>query len=143
VTIAEQESERFITEVDAARLDEELKRLQKDRYWLEVIAMREHLLLDQVMELMRDFRLECLSQGKTQHRDLADLKQHFSRWIRIQTEKIRKNNGRSRFLDDEDRRRIEQQKRLAGYAEVIAGFRNKGRAGSVQEPGAVYDDVPF
>lgn len=80
---------------------EELKNAQ---IWLEQMAMRFHIPIDEIVRRLDDFALDCDCRG-TEHQDFNDTRRHFNDWLRIQLEaKKRKNNVSDRQKSENKRR---------------------------------------
>lgn len=80
---------------------EELKNAQ---IWLEQMAMRFHIPIDEIVRRLDDFALDCDCRG-TEHQDFNDTRRHFNDWLRIQLEaEKRKNNVADRKKPENKRR---------------------------------------
>jgi DNA-binding Lrp family transcriptional regulator len=80
---------------------EELKNAQ---IWLEQMAMRFHIPIDEIVRRLDDFALDCDCRG-TEHQDFNDTRRHFNDWLRIQLEaEKRKNNVSDRQKSGNKRR---------------------------------------
>lgn len=80
---------------------EELKNAQ---IWLEKMAMRFHIPIDEIVRRLDDFALDCDCRG-TEHQDFNDTRRHFNDWLRIQLEaEKRKNNVADRQKSENKRR---------------------------------------
>ena len=80
---------------------EELKNAQ---IWLEQMAMRFRIPIDEIVRRLDDFALDCDCRG-TEHQDFNDTRRHFNDWLRIQLEaEKRKNNVTDRQKSENKRR---------------------------------------
>lgn len=80
---------------------EELKRSQ---IWLEQMAMRFHITIDEVVKRLDDFALDLNCRG-TEHRDFNDVRRHYNDWLRIQLEAEKRKNNVSDRQKSENKRR--------------------------------------
>lgn len=80
---------------------EELKNAQ---IWLEQMAMRFHIPIDEIVRRLDDFALDCDCRG-TEHQDFNDTRRHFNDWLRIQLEAEKRNNNVSDRQKSENKRR--------------------------------------
>ena len=136
------EKEKTGDYIDTTRLDAEITALAASQQRMEVLAMREHLTVEEVRTRLQDFRLECMAQGKLSHSSLEDVFRHFGNWIRIRLSNERKEkqgNGKNRYNDGKQ----QLMERMQGYAAVVAEFRSQGSTGKVRQPDEVPDDLPF
>ena len=125
--------------IDTTRLDAEITVLASSQQRMEVLAMREHLTVEEVRARLQEFRLECMAQGTLSHRNLEDTFRHFGNWIRIRLKNERQEHGSNR----QNNEREQLMERMQGYAAVVAEFRSKRGTGKVRQPGEVPDDLPF
>jgi hypothetical protein len=125
--------------IDTTRLDAEITALASSQQRMEVLAMREHLTVEEVRARLQGFRLECMAQGTLSHRNLEDTFRHFGNWIRIRLKNERQEHGSNR----QNNEREQLMERMQGYAAVVAEFRSKRGTGKVRQPGEVPDDLPF
>lgn len=80
---------------------EELKNAQ---IWLEHMAMRFHIPIDEIVRRLDDFALDCDCRG-TGHQDFNDTRRHFNDWLRIQLEAEKRKNNVSDRQKSENKRR--------------------------------------
>ena len=80
---------------------EELKNAQ---IWLEQMAMRFHIPIDEIVRRLDDFALDCDCRG-TEHQDFNDTRRHFNDWLRIQLEAEKRKNNVSDRQKSENKRR--------------------------------------
>lgn len=80
---------------------EELKNAQ---IWLEQMAMRFHIPIDEIVRRLDDFTLDCDCRG-TEHQDFNDTRRHFNDWLRIQLEAEKRKNNVSDRQKSENKRR--------------------------------------
>lgn len=80
---------------------EELKNAQ---IWLEQMAMRFHIPIDEIVRRLDDFALDCDCRG-TEHQDFNDTRRHFNDWLRIQLEVEKRKNNVSDRQKSENKRR--------------------------------------
>lgn len=80
---------------------EELKNAQ---IWLEQMAMRFHISIDEIVRRLDDFALDCDCRG-TEHQDFNDTRRHFNDWLRIQLEAEKRKNNVSDRQKSENKRR--------------------------------------
>ena len=125
--------------IDTTRLDAEITALASSQQRMEVLAMREHLTVEEVRARLQGFRLECMAQGTLSHRNLEDTFRHFGNWIRIRLKNERQEHGSNR----QNNEREQLMERMQGYATVVAEFRSQGSTGKVRQPDEVPDDLPF
>lgn len=62
-------------------LDDSVKALLDDSIWYEPVCMRFKMTIDQFKEKMANFREHCVCMGRTEHKDLGDVKRHFCSWL--------------------------------------------------------------
>ena len=67
----------------SSTLDEYINELDKDDIWLEQIQFLHGMNKESLRNELKKFRSECIANGKTQHEDVNDVKQHFNSWLRI------------------------------------------------------------
>ena len=71
-------------------LDEEIEILRNDEIWLDGLQGLHSMHKDKLRERLPDFRLQCIADGKEGgHQSIADAKQHFNNWLRINKNKKR------------------------------------------------------
>ena len=80
---------------------EELKNAQ---IWLEQMAMRFHIPIDEIVRRLDDFALDCDCRG-TEHQCFNDTRKHFNDWLRIQLEAEKRKNNVSDRQKSENKRR--------------------------------------
>lgn len=81
-----------------------IQELKKSQIWLEQMAMRFHIGIDEVVKRLDDFALDCDCRG-TAHQDFGDTRRHFNDWLRIQLEAARRQNyGSNRQKQQSERR---------------------------------------
>lgn len=80
---------------------EELKNAQ---IWLEQMAMRFRIPIDEIVRRLDDFALDCDCRG-TEHQDFNDTRRHFNDWLRIQLEAEKRKNNVSDRQKSENKRR--------------------------------------
>ena len=80
---------------------EELKNAQ---IWLEQMAMRFRIPIDEIVRRLNDFALDCDCRG-TEHQDFNDTRRHFNDWLRIQLEAEKRKNNVSDRQKSENKRR--------------------------------------
>lgn len=80
---------------------EELKNAQ---IWLEQMAKRFHIPIDEIVRRLDDFALDCDCRG-TEHQDFNDTRRHFNDWLRIQLEAEKRKNNVSDRQKSENKRR--------------------------------------
>lgn len=71
---------------------EDVRKLQTEQIWLESVAIRNRLSVDEVKQRFPDFVNEWIANGAKPHRDIADIKSHFSNWLRIELAAEKKQN---------------------------------------------------
>lgn len=107
---------------DTAALDRELEALSRNQVFLNAFASQEKLTLQQVYEALQRFRQECILQNKLHHKGKKDLQAHFISWYRL-TLKIRNYGSKNnQYVSTNERRRVDQQQRFAGYAAALAKY---------------------
>ena len=67
-----------------------IQELKTAQIWLEQMAMRFHIGIDEVRKRLDDFALDCNCRG-TVHQDFGDTRKHFNDWLRIQLEAEKRN----------------------------------------------------
>ena len=109
-------------------IDKEMQQLAEGRAHLEALAMREHLTVQEVLQRITQFRLECIAQGISRHQNKRDLQSHFAHWLRkrLQAEKQNYTYAKNRRLTPDELREIDRRRRMEEYASVAAYFRNQG-----------------
>ena len=107
---------------DTAALDRELEALSRNQVFLNAFASQEKLTTQQVYEALQRFRQECILQNKLHHKGKKDLQAHFISWYRL-TLKIRNYGSKNnQYVSPNERRRVDQQQRFAGYAAALAKY---------------------
>ena len=107
---------------DTAALDRELDALSRNQVFLNAFASQEKLTTQQVYEALQRFRQECILQNKLHHKGKKDLQAHFICWYRL-TLKIRNYGSKNnQYVSPNERRRVDQQQRFAGYAAALAKY---------------------
>lgn len=92
-----------MTEGDSKNI-EFIQQLKNSPIWIEQMAMRFHIGIDEVIKRMDDFLLDLNCRG-TEHRDFNNIRRHFNDWLRIQLEsERRKNNVPNRQQSQSERR---------------------------------------
>lgn len=82
-----------------------IEELKRSHIWLEQMAMRFHITMDEVVKRLDDFALDLNCRG-TEHRDFNDVRRHYNDWLRIQLEaEKRKQNYVSDRQKSENKRR--------------------------------------
>lgn len=100
-----------IKESPTSSLDHYIEELDKDTLWLDEIQFLHGMKTDKLREKLKEFRSECIANGKTEHADIQDVKHHFNSWLRIILNKKNNENNisgtdkrRGHLLtDDEDK----------------------------------------
>lgn len=100
-----------IKESPTSSLDHYIEELDKDTLWLDEIQFLHGMKTDKLREKLKEFRSECIANGKTEHADIQDVKHHFNSWLRIILNKKNDENNisgtdkrRGHLLtDDEDK----------------------------------------
>lgn len=83
------------------KLADELQQLRSQPIWLETVAMRFHLTVEQVTARLDEFALDCRSRGTLSHDSMQDAQRHFNDWLRIQLNN--NSNGTDRKASDKRR----------------------------------------
>jgi hypothetical protein len=81
-----------------------IEELKKSQIWLEQMAMRFHIPIDEIVRRLDDFALDCDCRG-TEHQDFNDTRRHFNDWLRIQLEAEKRKNNVSDRQKSENKRR--------------------------------------
>lgn len=81
-----------------------IEELKKSQIWLEQMAMRFHIPIDEVVRRLDDFALDCDCRG-TEHQDFNDTRRHYNDWLRIQLEAEKRKNNVSDRQKSENKRR--------------------------------------
>lgn len=81
-----------------------IEELKKSQIWLEQMAMRFHISIDEVVRRLDDFALDCDCRG-TEHQDFNDTRRHYNDWLRIQLEAEKRKNNVSDRQKSENKRR--------------------------------------
>jgi len=100
-------------EVEGQRegIDSEIALLLGDEEWISSAASYAEVSKTEIPSLLKQFKNLCVSNGKNEHNDLSDLKQHFTSWLLKRKEhqnnsKPSSANGLSKqFTTSSDRRR--------------------------------------
>lgn len=85
-----------IKESPTSSLDHYIEELDKDTLWLDEIQFLHGMKTDKLREKLKEFRSECIANGKTEHADIQDVKHHFNSWLRIILNKKNDENNISR-----------------------------------------------
>ena len=80
-----------------------IEELKNSPIWLEQMAMRFHISVNEVVMRLEDFALDLQCRG-TEHQDFNDTRRHFNDWLRIQLANERKHNVTDKQRQ-QDRRR--------------------------------------
>lgn len=84
-----------------------IEELKNAPIWLEQMAMRFHIPINEIERRLDDFSIDCDCRG-TEHQDFNDTRRHFNDWLRIQLEaEKRKNNVSDRQKSENKRRSYE------------------------------------
>jgi len=82
----------------------EIQQLSSSPIWLENVAMRFHITVEQVTDKLNDFMIDCRSRGTDKHESIQDAQRHFNDWLRIQLNvQNQVNNGNDRKTSDKRR----------------------------------------
>ena len=82
----------------------EIQKLRSSPIWLENVAMRFHITVEQVTDKLNDFGIDCRSRGTDKHESIQDAQRHFNDWLRIQLNvQNQVNNGNDRKTSDKRR----------------------------------------
>lgn len=81
-----------------------IEELKKSQIWLEQMAMRFHISIDEIVRRLDDFALDCDCRG-TEHQDFNDTRRHYNDWLRIQLEAEKRKNNVSDRQKSENKRR--------------------------------------
>ncbi|MBQ7462448.1 MAG: DUF4373 domain-containing protein [Bacteroidaceae bacterium] len=88
------------TEEDA--IASEVQKLLSSQEWMESVAMRFKLTIQQVEEHLADFAIDCRSRGTEKHDSIQEAKRHFNDWLRIQ---LREQENGTANKEKSDKRR--------------------------------------
>lgn len=81
-----------------------IEELKNDQIWIEQMAMRFHIPIDEIVRRLDDFALDCDCRG-TVHQYFNDTRRHFNDWLRIQLEAEKRKNNVSDRQKSENKRR--------------------------------------
>lgn len=81
-----------------------IEELKNSQIWLEQMAMRFHISIDEIVRRLDDFALDCDCRG-TEHQDFNDTRRHYNDWLRIQLEAEKRKNNVSDRQKSENKRR--------------------------------------
>ena len=81
-----------------------IEELKNTQIWLEQMAMRFRIPIDEIVRRLDDFALYCDCRG-TEHQDFNDTRRHFNDWLRIQLEAEKRKNNVSDRQKSENKRR--------------------------------------
>ena len=70
-------------------LESDLQNLLKEEIWKDVFCKNHKIDKDTLPELIQQFKIHCISQGKIDHIDYNDTKSHFGNWLRINTKPLK------------------------------------------------------
>lgn len=84
-------------------LDEEIETLKNETLWLDQLQVVHGTKVDDLRAALDEFKAHCLADGRTEHDNLTDAKQHFNNWLRIVTSK-QNNNESNRPKRNAERR---------------------------------------
>lgn len=84
-------------------LDKYIEELDHDTLWLDEIQFLHGMASDKLREKLKEFRSECIANGKTEHEDIQDVKHHFNSWLRIILNK--NNNENQNNISRTDKRK--------------------------------------
>ncbi len=107
---------------------EEIQQMKDSPVWLESVAMRFQMTVEQVKEKLSEFLIDCKARGNNGHSAMQDAQKHFCSWLNIQIDiqnKTQRNNGTNSRYNRESTRKVEQQQRLQEYAAVAGAFRQQ------------------
>lgn len=92
-----------------------IQELKNAQIWLEQMAMRFHIGIDEIRKRLDKFALDCDCRG-TVHQDYGDTRRHFNDWLRIQLEAEKRNKK-----NDTDRQRQQDKRRGTQIDATSAG----------------------
>lgn len=72
------------SQAEGDTIDSEVQKLLSSQEWMESVAMRFHLTIQQVEEHLSGFAIDCRSRGTEKHESIQEAKRHFNDWLRIQ-----------------------------------------------------------
>ena len=80
-----------------------IEEMLENQSWLELIAMRFKISIDDIKEKIREFELDTQCR-EIKHLNDADAKRHFHDWLRIQLQQHKKeqNNGTKQLNNKKD-----------------------------------------
>lgn len=81
-------------------IDEEARALVREEAWLDSLQVLHHLPKDKIIARMPEFVAQCKADGLQSHGTLQEAKRHFNNWLRVVTEKERKNGTNKDRLTD-------------------------------------------
>ena len=73
-------------------IDGDIAILLGDEEWLINTASYTEVRQEEIPSLLERFRSLCIANGKDEHKDLSDLKQHFTSWVQKQKEHQNNSN---------------------------------------------------
>lgn len=85
-------------------LAEEIEEMHNSPLWLENVAMRFRLTVEQVAARLDEFTIDCRSRGTEGHNSIQDAQRHFNDWLRIQLN-VNNNTGNGTDRKTPDKRR--------------------------------------
>lgn len=80
------------SQAEGDTIDSEVQKLLSSQEWMESVAMRFHLTIQQVEERLSGFAIDCRSRGTEKHESIRDAQRHFNDWLRIQL-KVQKDDA--------------------------------------------------
>lgn len=72
-------------------VDDEVRALAREEAWLDSLQVLHHLPKDKIIARMPEFVAQCKADGLQSHDTLQEAKRHFNNWLRVVTEKERRN----------------------------------------------------
>lgn len=87
-------------------LDQEIKTLKSEEYWLEQLQILHSVSSQEIKKSLDDFRLQCIADGKERgHPSLGDAKKHFNSWLRLVQNKNKEQQNDRNKSDRYDKRK--------------------------------------
>lgn len=72
-------------------VDDEVRALAREEAWLDSLQVLHHLTKDKIIARMPEFLAQCKADGLQSHGTMQEAKRHFNNWLRVVTEKERRN----------------------------------------------------
>lgn len=81
-------------------VDDEVRALAREEAWLDSLQVLHHLPKYKIIARMPEFVAQCKADGLQSHDTLQEAKRHFNNWLRVVTDKERRNGTNNNRLTE-------------------------------------------